>query len=215
MAAAQREEGSSPKWPQVASLTAQDEDDGSPRQVSFLETLPVLSGVLGSRGTMQRSVLNAATLLEGRVDPRLAALDQAIPTWVIRKAKARARRAAHAERQRDAPVRGGAAPRRARAGRLCAAAPRATRRRVRARPTARVHTLRPRARVAGGPIAPGLAVAARGVRAVCASRECAAAHRAAADSARTAASPQGIAFMWVCKVRSNESPLRAAGCNAS
>jgi len=215
MAAAQREEGRSLKRPQVASLTAHDEEDGSPRQVSFLETLPVLSGVLGSRGTMQRSVLNAATLLEGRVDPRLAALDQAIPTWVIRKAKARARHAAHAERQRDAPVRGGAAPRRARAGCLCAAAPRATRRRACARPTAPVH----RCGFARGLQAARSRLAWRLRRAVAyavgASRECAAAHRAAADSARTAASTQGIAFMWVCKVRSNESPLCAAGCNAS
>ena len=88
----------------AAAHTAHDEEDGSPRQVSFLETLPVLSGVLGSRRTMQRSILNAATLLEGRVDPRLAALDQAIPTWVIRKAKARAR-------ARSAAAFCGAAPR--------------------------------------------------------------------------------------------------------
>lgn len=163
MAAAHDNEGGM-RWPVLSTLTAHDEEDGSPRQVSFLETLPVLSGVLGSRGTMQRSVLNAATLLEGRVDPRLAALDQAIPTWVIRKAKARARLAPQAQRLRDAPVRGGAAHRGVRAGQLarCRAAWRSAR--SRARPTARVRRCGVARAPACAPIAPGVAVAMRRVR---------------------------------------------------
>ena len=70
-----------------------EEHSGSPRHIGILETLPLMNSVLGHgsvRRVMELSVLNAATLLEGRVDPNLAALDQAIPTWVIRKAKARA-----------------------------------------------------------------------------------------------------------------------------
>jgi hypothetical protein len=61
----------------------------SPRAVSLLDTIPLVSGLMGGSKTMELAVLNAATLLEGRVDPNLAAIDQAIPTWVIAKAKAR------------------------------------------------------------------------------------------------------------------------------
>ncbi len=66
---------------------------GSPKAVNVLEQLPLLSGVLGgSRRVMRNAVQNATVLLSARVDPNLAAMDQAIPTWVIAKAKARARR---------------------------------------------------------------------------------------------------------------------------
>ena len=63
---------------------------GLPRAVSVLEQLPFLaSGLVGSRRVMRHAVQNATALLNGRVDPNLAAVDQAIPTWVIAKAKAR------------------------------------------------------------------------------------------------------------------------------
>jgi len=192
-----------------------EHDVGSPRQVSFLETLPVLSGVLGSRRTMQRSILNAATLLEGRVDPRLAALDQAIPTWVIRKAKARGRTpggSAHAEGR---AARGRGAWLAARWARLrlqlarrkpCARLRRRGSRGARAPRQLRARGGRARERRASAHRKRKRSAAPR--RAPVASARCAAPGLRRADAARARAAPQGIAFMWVCKVRSR--PLPAA-----
>jgi len=69
-------------------------DGGSPREVSVLETLPFIPSfggaghgvVFGNRAALRHAVLNATQLLRSRVDPVVAAMDQAIPTWVIEKA---------------------------------------------------------------------------------------------------------------------------------
>ena len=64
---------------------------GSPRSVTVMEALPLpplpVGMLFGNAAVMRQAVLNAVTLLHGRVDPGLAAMDQAIPTWVIQKAK--------------------------------------------------------------------------------------------------------------------------------
>jgi hypothetical protein len=80
---------SAPRRQRLRSLSPETDAARSPRAVSLLDTIPLVSGLMGANKTMELAVLNAATLLEGRVDPNLAAIDQAIPTWVISKAKAR------------------------------------------------------------------------------------------------------------------------------
>jgi len=61
---------------------------GSPRTgMNPLVALPFMSGLLDGQRVMRHACQNAVTLLTGRVDPRIAAPDQAIPTWVVAKAK--------------------------------------------------------------------------------------------------------------------------------
>ena len=62
---------------------------GSPRSLNVLVALPFMSGLLDGQRVMRHAVKAATVLLNGRVDPRLAAPDQVIPTWVIARAKAR------------------------------------------------------------------------------------------------------------------------------
>ena len=62
---------------------------GSPKALNPLVAMPFLSGLLDGQRVMRHAVQNAVSLLNGRVDPHIAAPDQAIPTWVLAKAKAR------------------------------------------------------------------------------------------------------------------------------
>lgn len=63
---------------------------GSPRSAHVHHTVPALGGEASY--VLSASARNAAAMLAGRVDPNLAAVDQVIPTWVIRRAKARGAR---------------------------------------------------------------------------------------------------------------------------
>ena len=70
---------------EAASPTASEL--GSPRTAHVNQTVPSLGGEASY--VLSASARNAAAMLAGRVDPNLAAVDQVIPTWVIRRAKAR------------------------------------------------------------------------------------------------------------------------------
>lgn len=82
---------------------------GSPKALNPLVALPFMSGLLDGQRVMRHAVQNAVALLNGRVDPHIAAPDQAIPTWVLAKAKARAPQQQRSVQQQQKSARSGAA----------------------------------------------------------------------------------------------------------
>ena len=90
-----------------ASQMAPPEEE-SAREAVTVGSPKALNPLVGQR-VMRHAVQNAVALLNGRVDPHIAAPDQAIPTWVLAKAKARAPQQQRSVQQQQKSARSGAA----------------------------------------------------------------------------------------------------------